>query len=144
MRISKKAEYALHTVLYLCIHTEQAQQLEKMADNQGVSKDYLAKVMQRLSGKGIVKAQPGVGGGYMLAKTPETITFAEVVGLFENPKNSFSCLYELRDCGAYPNCAIIDVMNGAVSAFYRELEKTSFADILKNAPVVEAMPSWLS
>lgn len=143
MRISKKAEYAIHTVLYLCVHTEKAQQLGRLAEIQGVSKDYLAKVMQRLSGAEILSAHPGVGGGYRLAKDPHEITFADVMMPFEDPENTFSCLYTHRGCEAYPECGIIDVMEGAVSVFYEQLKQTTFGDLLDKADRETRVPTWI-
>lgn len=143
MRISRKAEYAVHTILYLILHGEQALPLARLAEHQGVSSDYLAKVMQKLSGEGIVKAVTGPGGGYRLARGPEAITFAEVVKLFDSPESVYSCLHIERECDRYPHCGIMHVMDEAVEAFYRALEKTTFLDLLKRADRTKAPPKWL-
>lgn len=143
MKISKKAEYALHTILYLSRHFGEARRLSGLAEVQGVSKDYLAKVMQKLSAAGIVTAQPGFGGGYRLAQAPAEISLADILREFEEPRGAFICLHRTRDCEVFPDCALIERIQDAVEVFYRELEKTSFEEILKNEQVEQALPSWL-
>jgi Rrf2 family transcriptional regulator, nitric oxide-sensitive transcriptional repressor len=143
VKISKKAEYALHTILYLSRHFGEARRLSGLAEVQGVSKDYLAKVMQKLSAAGIVTAQPGFGGGYRLAQAPADISLADILREFEEPRGAFICLHRTRDCEVFPDCALIERIQDAVEVFYRELEKTSFEEILKNEQVEQALPSWL-
>jgi Rrf2 family nitric oxide-sensitive transcriptional repressor len=110
---------------------------------QAVSKDYLAKVMQTLSGIGVVRAHPGVGGGYRLARSPFDISIAEVVRPFESAERVFSCLHERRHCEAYPRCVINELMEASVARFYEELESCSFGDLLEKGISDGLKPSWL-
>jgi Rrf2 family protein len=143
MRISRKAEYAIHTILYLILHNERAVPLATLAEHQGVSSDYLAKVMQTMSGKGIVNAVTGPGGGYRLSKAPDAITFTDVVKLFDRPESVYSCLHLERECDRYPHCGLMHVLDEAVEAFYQSLEKTTFLDLLKRADRTKTAPKWL-
>jgi Rrf2 family protein len=44
-----------------------------------VPRRYLNKVLQELVDDGLLRSQPGPGGGYALAKSPEKITILDVV-----------------------------------------------------------------
>jgi DNA-binding IscR family transcriptional regulator len=57
----------------------------------GVSESYLSKIMSKLRQDGIVRAVPGVNGGYELAKPADQITFLEVIQAIEGRQHLFEC-----------------------------------------------------
>ena len=63
MQISKSAGYAVHGLGYLVTRgTQQPVQISEIAEDQDVSKTYLAKIFQQLSTARIVVGHPGVTG----------------------------------------------------------------------------------
>ena len=57
--------------------------LKDIADRQNISKKYLEQIMPMLGNSGIIVANRGAQGGYMLAKSPEKITVGDVLRLTE-------------------------------------------------------------
>ncbi|WP_162139835.1 RrF2 family transcriptional regulator [Limisalsivibrio acetivorans] len=141
--MSKKTEYALHTVLYLAYKERDAVQLEELAQRQNISKTYLAKVMQDLSREGIVSATPGVKGGYTLGRDASDITFADIFRIFEDGESTVACQYEQRDCDAVPGCAILVIVKNAFEKFYSDLAQTSIADLKGMAQEAPFSALWL-
>lgn len=85
-------EYALHCLLYLIDPPADAKLVMKdIALFQGVSETYLSKIFARMKKGGLVRSTPGVKGGYELARSPEKITFLEVVEAVEGPISLFQC-----------------------------------------------------
>lgn len=66
----------------------------------------LAKVMHRLAQHGLVKGQPGPGGGYILALAAGDIRLRDVVALFEGPRFGTSCLFGLPECSDAAPCPL--------------------------------------
>jgi Rrf2 family protein len=128
MQLSQKTEYAVHSLLYLT-YKKQVTLVDEIAQHLKASQSYLAKVMQRLSKAGLVKSYVGAGGGYILAKQPEEITFADVARIFEEETQVLDCLAEARDCDARPDCKILHVFNDAYQKMMEELEMTTIADL---------------
>ena len=70
---------------------------------------------------GIVSSVPGVKGGYRLSKSPEDISFWDVIEAVEGPKPIFQCkdiknndyLYRENYCSAPSSCTINLVMLSA-------------------------------
>ena len=92
MKLSIGIEYALHCLLYMTdIKENETVGIKDLATFQGVSESYLAKVFAKLSKAQIVKSVPGVNGGYTLCKTPENITFLDVVEAIEGKEPIFKC-----------------------------------------------------
>ncbi len=70
--------------------------------------ELLAKVLQRLSKQGLLKAHQGRGGGYSLARLTDDISVAEVVEVIEGPITVAVCLKEggAEHCDQFEYCTI--------------------------------------
>ncbi|MFC5592034.1 RrF2 family transcriptional regulator [Sporosarcina soli] len=119
MQYSVGVEYALHCLVYLIdAPSEESVGIKDLAEFQGLSETFLSKVFGKLSKAGIVSSIPGVKGGYKLAKSPEDISFWDVVEAVEGPKPIFQCknikdngyLYREGCCSAPSFCTINLVM----------------------------------
>jgi Rrf2 family transcriptional regulator, nitric oxide-sensitive transcriptional repressor len=77
--ISKTAEYAIRAALWLAGNPGSARTVLQVASAAGIPAGYLAKVLQLLGRAGIVRAQPGPGGGFLLARPAEQICILDVI-----------------------------------------------------------------
>lgn len=92
MKMSIGVEYALHCLLYTVkLKGKDYVGIKELAEFQGVSESYLAKVFTKLGKAGITKSVPGVKGGYELARNPENISFWDVVEAVEGKEPLFQC-----------------------------------------------------
>lgn len=92
MQFSIGVEYALHCLLYMVnIPAGKSVGIKDLAKYQGVSETYLSKVYTKLRKSGIVRSIPGVNGGYELARSPQDITFWNVVEAVEGNSPLFQC-----------------------------------------------------
>lgn len=92
MQFSIGVEYALHCLLYMVnIPAGKSVGIKDLATYQGVSETYLSKVYTKLRKSGIVKSIPGVNGGYELARSPQDITFWDIVEAVEGNSPLFQC-----------------------------------------------------
>lgn len=89
--LPKTAEYALRAAVWLARDVGQTESANDLAEATKVPRRYLHKVLQGLVHAGLVRSQPGPGGGYALAKSPEQITILDVV-------NAVAPLERIRRC----------------------------------------------
>jgi Rrf2 family protein len=86
MRLSKKTEYALRALIYAARFPEGTTfQIRDLAEKNGIPKKFLELILLELKNAGLLESRRGVGGGYLLARRPETIRAAEIVEVFEGP-----------------------------------------------------------
>ncbi|MBU5673163.1 RrF2 family transcriptional regulator [Paenibacillus brevis] len=92
MQYSKSTDYALHALLHLG-HSERQSNIgiKELSSKLGVSESYLSKIMSKLRQDGIVRAVPGVNGGYELARPADQITFLDVIQVIEGRQRLFEC-----------------------------------------------------
>ncbi|MBC2857192.1 MAG: Rrf2 family transcriptional regulator [Bacilli bacterium] len=92
MKMSVGVEYALHCLLYIVkLKDKDYVGIKALAEFQGVSESYLAKIFTKLGKAGITRSVPGVNGGYELARNPKDISFWDVVEAVEGKEPLFQC-----------------------------------------------------
>jgi Rrf2 family protein len=89
--LPKTAEYALRAAVWLGREPGHIESADDLSEVTKVPRRYLHKVLQDLVHAGLVRSQPGPGGGYALAKSPERIAILDVV-------NAVAPLERIRDC----------------------------------------------
>jgi len=139
--ITTSVEYAIHCLLWLAVRDDPALSSRDLAELQGVSPTFLAKILPKLERAGIVSAHEGVRGGYRLARPAERITFLDIVDAIEGEKPLFDCQEVRRRCALYGDCpprwasggvcAIHGVMLQAEKAMRLSLASQSLGDIAK-------------
>jgi Rrf2 family protein len=140
MQISKSAGYAVHGLGYLISRgSQQPVQISEIAEDQDVSKTYLAKIFQQLSTARIVVGHRGVTGGYILARDPAEITLVHIIEAVDGPIIRRHCCLGMFGCSIKAKCAVLDTFSEATEKFVEVLEKVTLknlvADMTKqNAP----------
>jgi Rrf2 family protein len=85
MQIPRRVEYGLRAVIYLSVQEpEKCCSITEIAKQEGVPKK-LEKIIQDLMRCGLIKSQRGACGGYTLARSPEQISFYDVIEAIEGP-----------------------------------------------------------
>jgi Rrf2 family protein len=77
--LPKTAEYALRAVVFLGQDARHPVSADNLAEATKVPRRYLNKVLQELVEEGLLRSQPGPGGGYALAESPEKVSILDVV-----------------------------------------------------------------
>ena len=128
---SQTVEYALRAVVHLAYEAPEARTTAQIAEATQVPKDYLAKILQHLSKRGIVATQRGVGGGVSLAREPVDLTILDVVQAVEpeSVKRMLTCPLGLQAHGARL-CPLHKRLDDAVALVEQAFSGTTLAEIL--------------
>ncbi len=148
MQFSKSTDYALHALVHLG-HPGRNNNvgIKEIASTLGVSESYLSKIMSKLRQDGIVRAVPGVNGGYELARPASQITFLDVIHVMEGRQKLFECSnsasqqHQLLGEGAAQQqdppekaeCLVEKVMNGAEQYMHQYLMEHTIGSVLDEA-----------
>ena len=85
-RIPRRVDYGLRTVIYLLVqHQRKCCSITEIAQHHGVPKKFLQKIIQDLVRCSLIKSKRGARGGYTLARSPERISFSDVIAALEGP-----------------------------------------------------------
>ena len=144
MQISISTEYAIHSVLYMAVHSKHhIFMVSEIALAQNIPGSYLAKVFRNLAKTGVIRSYRGSKGGYSLGRSPEKITLRDVVEAMEGSSPMFQSLGERRGCKVGLLCLLKDTFAAAQHKLYAELEQISFEDLKQYAFEQADNMDWL-
>lgn len=133
LRFTRKTEYALLAIEHMIRKERQNEQVtsaREVADAQHIPLPLLAKILQQLAIKGLVKSVQGTKGGYVLAKRPADITVADIVEVFEGPLAVAECFKDEKiTCPQWDGCLIKDPFYELNQKIYHLLVETTVADL---------------
>ena len=98
-RLTRRSDYGLIALRHLASQqVGSACSAKEIAGTYGLPVEMLAKILQKLTKKGLLVSQYGTNGGYALARDPSSISAFEVIYAIEGPVFITSCSTE---CGAF-------------------------------------------
>src|SRR5262245_29639491 len=141
MQISRRVDYGLRAVIYLSGQDpEKCCSIGEIAKQQGVPRKFLEKIIQDLIRGGLIKSKRGSCGGYQLARTPEAISFCDVIEAIEGPIAVNACMDQHLGCDQMPRCTMIGVWSEVQHKITEVLSRTTIA-ALKRSPCTEFISS---
>lgn len=132
MKVSTRGDYAARALLSLALHsTERPTSVKEIAERTGLPQPYLEQILLLVKGAGLVRSKRGVGGGYVLARPPEQITLADILGAVEGPQLPIE---EPHDhCEGH--CVLQEVWSCVSEETRRVLEAYSLGDLVERTRV---------
>ena len=138
MKLSKKGEYALRSLINLGIAVEMKRDLvqaSELAESEQLPVKFLEQILHVLKEAGIVVSQRGKFGGYRLAKPARKITIGEVVRLIDGPLAPIGCVsqsaYEPCTCPDEVHCGLRMLMLDVRNAIANILDRYTLADVVE-------------
>jgi Rrf2 family transcriptional regulator, nitric oxide-sensitive transcriptional repressor len=126
---SQTVEYALRAVVHLAAVAPEARTVDQISRVTKVRPAYLAKVIQALVHKGVLRSQRGVGGGISLAKPPAELTILEVVSAVDPIKRIHTCPLGLASHGVRL-CPLHKRLDNALATVEKAFRETTLAEVL--------------
>lgn len=132
--LSRRSKYGLKALLALARHEGPGPVLiAELADREGLPKKFLEAILLDLKRHGLVESRKGRGGGYVLRRPAEEITFGDVIRVLEGPLALVPCVSQR----AYAPCVeCLDEATCGVRLAMREVRDAT-ASILDNRSLAE-------
>src|SRR5436305_9220678 len=113
VKVSTRGDYASRALLSLALHrdAEGPTSVRDIAERTGLPQPYLEQILLALKGAGIVKSKRGVGGGYVLASSPDVIRLSQIVSAVDGPivAGDFGEPHQDGACEHEGQCALLAV-----------------------------------
>ena len=138
MKLSKRGEYALRSLINLGIAAKVGRRLVRvteLAKAEDLPIKFLEQVMQQLREAGYVESERGKHGGYRLAKPADVIHIGAVVRLIDGPLAPIGCVsqtaYEPCNCPDEAHCGLRMLMLDVRNAIAAILDRYTLADVVE-------------
>lgn len=136
MLLTKASEYALLSLIVIA-QKNSAQDVDTLATNLGISKSFLAKVLQSLAKEKILVSFKGAKGGFRLSKDPKNINMRDIIECVEKkPAAIFECSSADSKCktNRAEYCKVKPFFNKFQNKVDKFLESITLFDIIENQP----------
>jgi Rrf2 family nitric oxide-sensitive transcriptional repressor len=133
MKLSTFTDYSLRLLMYLAADPQRRTTISEVAAAFGISKNHLTKVAHGLGRHGWLANVRGHGGGLALAMAPQQIVIGEVVRRTEGGDLPAACFADdAEPCAMGTACQLRGVLEEALQAFYRALDRYTLADLVQH------------
>jgi Rrf2 family protein len=129
--LSKKTDYALLALSHLAhAPAGEAIRARVIAEQYSIPVELLAKILQRLAKAKIVAATPGPTGGYILSKSPNQISVAEILATIDGTPAIIHCLSPSHPaCDQHTKCTIREPLTRLNTRLMQLLNSTTLAEL---------------
>lgn len=157
VKVSTRGDYASRALLSLALHDEGTgpTSVRDIAERTGLPQPYLEQILLALKGAGLVRSKRGVGGGYVLARSPDEISLSDIVSAVDGPivAGDFGQPHTDGACDHEGQCVLLAVWDDVGEHMRRYLEAATLADVVamargdarwptEVAPTPSVTPPW--
>jgi Rrf2 family protein len=137
MKLTKKGEYGLRTLIQLGIAEKLGRGVVSVADlaeSENLPYKFIENILQELRKDGYVESKRGKDGGCRLAKPMKDITIGEVVRLIDGRLAPIGCAsetdYEKCSCPDEVHCGLRMLMIDVRNAIAQILDRYTLEDVV--------------
>lgn len=143
MKMSTKGRYGLRLMVSLASHYgEGPVPVDTVAQEQGVSANYIHVLMGTMKVAGLVRSVRGPNGGYELARKPAEITAFDVVSVLEGDTVPVECVAEPGTCPRAASCPTRDVWCQVASSVDGVLKSMTLQNLVEHQRGQDSTPNY--
>ncbi len=137
VKVSTRGDYACRALLSLALHAahDGPISVRDVAERTGLPQPYLEQILLALKGAGLVRSKRGVGGGYVLARSPAEVTLADILGAVEGPlvAGEFGEPHQDGACDHEGQCVLLAIWGEVGEHIRHYLDQMTLAEIVTMA-----------
>jgi len=128
--LSQTTSYAIRALACLQQQSCTTRLIRDIAKSADIPKPYLARIINKLTHRGLVVAKRGYAGGITLARPADKVSLLEIIEAVEGPKWISPCLLNMESCGHPEVCPTREVWERVSQQLRTALDKAKLADIV--------------
>ena len=107
---SKSCEYAIKAMICVSQKSKDGRRVgvAEIAESIDAPRHFIAKILQELSRKNLVRSVKGLNGGFYLEKTDLNISIADIVKAIDGDRIYKECVLGLKACSHQNPCPMHD------------------------------------
>src|ERR1700677_1615651 len=137
--LSKRAKYGIRALLYLADHQGEGPiQIRDISEKLEIPRKFLEAILLDLRNEGILQSRKGKEGGYLMERSPDTITLGRVIRLVDGPLAAVPCVSQTAyarcdDCPDEKQCVIRWIMKDVRDSTAKILDQTTLDQLVAKA-----------
>ena len=132
MIYSRSAEYAIRAFIFLATVPEgKYAMVKQIAEQCDIPAHFLAKILQQMARKGLLRSSKGPTGGFCLRMPADEISMLQLVDTIDGLTDYERCPGGMTECNDSAPCGMHDTWKALRSRIMEYLEHTSIEDLAK-------------
>ncbi|MCC5794409.1 MAG: SUF system Fe-S cluster assembly regulator [Chromatiales bacterium] len=139
LRISRLTDYGTMILVHLA-RQEAFCSASDVAGGTRLALPTVQKLLKLLTRAGLVRSMRGAGGGYQLAREPESIDAAEIISALEGPLGITECSSEESQCELEHQCDVSAAwrrIDQAIRSALQEVKLADLAQLRREFPLID-------
>jgi FeS assembly SUF system regulator len=129
IRITKQTDYGIVLLTQFAAHPDRQANAPELAAETRLPLPMVSKILKLLVREGLLVSHRGVKGGYTLARSPEELSMAEIIGALEGPIAITECIEVAGDCSHEQACPVRSNWQRINDAVREALEGITLAEM---------------
>ena len=132
MKFSTRSQYGLRAMVFLA-KSRKISSLKEISELEGISFNYLEKIVSKLEKAGFLGAKKGAYGGYFLKLSPNKIKIGEIIKALEGEISFVKCIdkKERYVCPREKKCLTKNFWKKVQKNLNSTLNSMTLADLIK-------------
>ncbi|TPQ25530.1 SUF system Fe-S cluster assembly regulator [Methylomonas sp. EFPC3] len=130
LRLSKLTDYATVILSHMARESGRLHGTFELAEVTGIAQPTVSKILKTLMKAQVVVSVRGAKGGYALAREPDRITVAAIIGALEGPIALTECSASHKGCDQASGCRIQGNWHLINQKIANALESITLADMV--------------
>lgn len=134
MKRNSRLYLALHTLSHMASDPSRTRTSKDIAEHSNTNPVVVRRVLGRLRDAGLLTSEKGHAGGWQLARSPQTISLADVYLALEESLVASSDDARVSDCSVEHalHRRVTEVLEDVEQGLIRQLSETSILDVCKD------------
>jgi Rrf2 family protein len=133
MIYSKSSEYAIRATIHLAqLEDGHCAMAKDIATEEGIPAPFLAKILQELARKGVLRSVKGPSGGFSLKRRASEIRLVDIVGAIDGLSHYSGCVAGFDECSDQTACPLHHSWMALHSRIMEYLERNTVGSLVKS------------
>ena len=134
MIYSQSSKYAIRAFVNLASQPDgNFAMVKNIAEEEQIPAHFLAKILQQIARKGLLKSSKGPTGGFCLKVPANKLKLIDIIDAVDGLNNFTACAGGLPECNQAKACSLCDRWKPVQSRIMVFLGKTTIADLVRDA-----------
>jgi Rrf2 family iron-sulfur cluster assembly transcriptional regulator len=131
---SQSSKYAIRAFVNLASQPDgQYAMVKNIAEEEQIPSHFLAKILQQIARKGLLKSSKGPTGGFCLKVPANKLKLIDIIDAVDGLNNFTACAGGLPECNSATACSLCARWKPVHSRIMVFLGKTTIADLVRDA-----------
>ncbi len=128
--ITRNTDYAMRALCYIAKQGKKFVSAAEMVEVLRIPRPFLRKILQVLSGEGLLESTKGQGGGFSLARPAKKILITDLIRIFQNTIRLNECRFKKKMCPDQGGCGLKKEIDSIEDEVLGRLGRISIASLV--------------